>query len=468
MPENLLFLTGKLAEKSLRRVLDAMQPTDFTWRVHELGVSVAALMTTDMIVRRLKETFGADKIMIPGRCRGDIESLSRHIGIPVERGPDELKDLPEWFGGEAIKAPLDKYSVNILAEIVDASERSTAGILERASYYRDNGADIIDLGFLPNTPFPHLEEAVQALKNEDFKVSVDTLNPQDLIRGANAGADYLLSLTNETVWVADEVDAIPILIPKQPDQLDPLFQAMETLTKSGRAFIADPILDPIHAGFTKSLLRYHETRQRFPDAQMLMGVGNLTELTHVDSAGINMLLLGVMSELDINYMLTTEVSSHCRRVVKEVDHARRIMHAAHEEGTPPRLIDDGMMALHDRKPFPYAYEEILELAKAIKDPSYRIQISERGVHLFNRDSLHTATDPFDLYPHLEVKNDTGHAFYLGVEMARAQIAWQLGKQYTQDSELDWGCAVERKPEDLNDQQQAGSTMQQTRKSRHEK
>ena len=72
---------------------------------------------------------------------------------------------------------------------------------------------------------------------------------------------------------------------------------------------------------------------------------------------------------------------------------------------------------------------------------------------FNRDSLHTATDPFDLYPHLEVKNDTGHAFYLGVEMARAQIAWQLGKQYTQDSELDWGCAVERKPEDLNDQQQ---------------
>ena len=97
---------------------------------------------------------------------------------------------------------------------------------------------------------------------------------------------------------------------------------------------------------------------------MLMGVGNLTELTHVDSAGVNMLLLGVMSELDINYMLTTEVSSHCRRVVKEVDHARRIMHAAHEEGTPPRLIDDGMMALHDRKPFPYAYEEILELGQS--------------------------------------------------------------------------------------------------------
>jgi dihydropteroate synthase len=468
MPEHLLFLTGKLAEKNLRRVLDAMQPTDFTWHVHELGVSVAALMTTDMIKRRLKDTFGADRIMLPGRCRGDIDLLSRHFDMPVERGPEELKDLPAWFGGEAIKAPMDKYHINILAEIVDASQRSTASIIERAEYYRDNGADIIDLGFLPDTPFPHLEEAVQALKEAAFKVSVDTLDPQDLIRGARAGADYLLSLTNETLWVADEVDATPVLIPIQPNQPDSLYQAMETLTKKGRHFIADPILDPIHSGFTRSLVRYHATRKRFPDAQILMGVGNLTELTHADSAGINMLLLGIMSELKINYMLTTEVSPHCRRAVREADHARRILHTAHEDGTPPRLIDDGLMALHERKPFPYAYEEILELAKAIKDPSYRIQISERGVHLFNRDSLHTATDPFDLYPHLDVKSDAGHAFYLGVEMARAQIAWQLGKQYTQDSELDWGIAVERKPENLTEQKQAGPTLQPGRKIRRGK
>ena len=463
MPEHLLFLTGKLAEKSLRRVLDAMQPDDFTWRVQPLGVSVAALMTTDMIKRRLKDTFGADQIMLPGRCRCDIKSLSRHFVIPVKRGPEELKDLPAWFGGETIRASMDQYSINILAEIVDASQRTTASILERAAYYRDSGADIIDLGFLPDTPFPHLEEAVQALKDAAFKVSVDTLNPQDLMRGANAGADYLLSLTSETLWVADEVDAVPVLIPEQPDQPESLYRAMETLTKKNRTFIADPILDPIHAGFSNSLLRYHTTRQRFPNAQILMGVGNLTELTHADSAGVNMLLLGIMSELDINYMLTTEVSPHCRRAVREADHARRILHIAREEGTPPRLIDDGLMALHERKPFPYTYEEILNLAKAIKDPSYRVQISERGVHLYNRDNLQTATDPFDLYPHLDIKNDTGHAFYLGVELARAQIAWQLGKHYVQDSALDWGCAVERTDEDLSELTEAGPTMQATRK-----
>ena len=32
------------------------------------------------------------------------------------------------------------------------------------------GADVIDLGCLPDTPFPHLEEAVGALKEQGYKV----------------------------------------------------------------------------------------------------------------------------------------------------------------------------------------------------------------------------------------------------------------------------------------------------------
>ena len=461
---NLLFLTGKLAEKSLCRVLDSMQPTDFTWKVHQLGISVAALMTTDMVARRLHDTFGAERIILPGRCRGDIESLSHHLGLPVERGPEELKDLPAWFGGEAVKPDLDQYRIKILAEIVDASERTVDSIVERACYYRDNGADIIDLGFLPDTPFPHLEESINALKADQFQVSVDTLNPDDLLRGANAGADYLLSLTENTLWVAEQTDAIPILIPKIPNQPESLFRAMKTLEQCRRPFIADPILDPIHSGFTASLLRYYDTRRRSPDAQIMMGVGNLTELTHTDSAGVNTLLIGIMSELGIDFMLTTQVSPHCRRAVKEAELARRIMHAARQDGTPPRLIHDGLMALHERKPFPYSFDEIEELAGTIKDPSYRIQISEQGIHLFNRDGLYSATDPFKLYPLLDISVDSGHAFYLGAELARAQIAWQLGKQYTQDEELDWGCAVERKLKQRNELKQPGATLHSRHKT----
>ena len=43
--------------------------------------------------------------------------------------------------------------------------------------------------------------------------------------------------------------------------------------------------------------------------------------------------------------------------------------------------------------------------------------------------------------------DSSHAFYLRVELARAEIAWSLGKRYAQDRGLDWGAAAEPRRED---------------------
>jgi dihydropteroate synthase-like protein len=441
MPEHILFLTGKLAEPSLRRVLEEMSP-EFDYTVHQLGLSVAALMTADMIRRRLKDMFGATRVLVPGRCRGDLEALSRDLGLPFERGPEELHDLPEFFGRARRKLDLSRYELKIFAEIVEAPELDIDGLLRRARDYRKDGADVIDLGCLPATPFPRLGEAVRALKAEGFKVSVDSLDSKDLIEGGQAGADYLLSLSEDTLWIADQVPSTPILIPARHGDLDSLDRAIAALEAKGRAFIADPILDPIHFGFTASVLRYHETRRRHPGIEIMMGVGNLTELTHADTAGINATLLGMCSELGIRQILATQVSKHARKAVREADLARRIMLAAREASRLPKQIDDGLMALHERAPFPLSRAEIEGLQRQIKDPSYRILISPDGLHIFNRDGLHTAENPFDLYPKLGVEQDGGHAFYLGVELARAEIAWQLGKRYAQDQPLRWGCQVD--------------------------
>lgn len=86
------------------------------------------------------------------------------------------------------------------------------------------------------------------------------------------------------------------------------------------------------------------------------------------------------------------------------------------------------------------------MASMVKDPSFRIQVSQEGVHVYNRDGLHTATDPFAHYPNLSVQDDASHAFYLGVELARAQIAWQLKKRYEQDEMLAWGLTPVKKDE----------------------
>ena len=230
----------------------------------------------------------------------------------------------------------------------------------------------------------------------------------------------------------------------------------------GRPYLIDPILDPIHFGFTDSIVRYHQARQRYPEAEILMGVGNLTELTHADTAGINALLLGICSELRITAILATQVSRHACKAVREANLARRILYTARESNMLPKHVDDGLMALHECAPFPYEPKEIEELAGQIRDPSFRIQISCEGVHIFNRDGLYSAIDPFDLYPKLNVENDGGHAFYLGVQLARAQIAWQLGKRFTQDEALTWGCAVEQESEDLSTPKEAGTTMKKTK------
>jgi dihydropteroate synthase-like protein len=467
MPEHLLFLTGRLAEPRLEKVLRAMQPTEFTYTIRNIGVKVAGLMTADLIRRRLPAPVEADRVVVPGRCRGDLEALSAHFGTPFERGPDDLKDLPEYFGRKGVASDLSRYDVRIFAEIVEAPTLDVPAILRRAEDYRAQGADVIDLGCLPETPFPHLEDAVAALRDAGFEVSVDSADVEELRRGGTAGAHYLLSLTEDSLWLAEEVDSVPVLIPARHGDLDSLIRAMDALDRKGRPYLADPILDPIHFGFMESLERYAALRRLRPQAEILMGTGNLTELTDADTTGITAVLMGIVSELRITNVLVVQVSPHCRRAVKETDVARRIMFAAREEGSLPQRIDPALLCLRDRKPFPNTPEEIAEMASMVPDDSFRIEVSEDGLHIYNRRGHHTAEDPFALFPHLGVEQDGSHAFYLGVETAKAEIAWKLGKRYVQDQPLDWGCAVDRPQEDLTRHKAAGTTLQAKQKDRRD-
>lgn len=438
MSESLLFLTGKLAEKSLRQVLASMQPAPFKYRITQIGVSVAALMTPELIARRLPEVGDASKVIVPGLCCGDLTMLEDKYGVPVARGPLDLKDLPQYFGRGEKSPDLSKYDVKIFAEIVDAPQLSIEAILSRAQYFQAQGANVIDLGCLPNTPFPHLADAIKTLKAAGVNVSVDSLNVDDLLLAGKSGADYLLSLTEHTLWIAEEVSATPVLIPSKLGSLPSLYRAIEGMQKISKPFIADAILDPIPFGFTESIVRYQKLRKRYPDIQIMMGVGNITELTDADTTGINAILFGIISELKINAVLATSVSPHAINAVAEADVARRMMFAAREENRLPRDYTLGLLGLHDRRPFTYTPEEIAEFAAQIKDPSFRVQISKEGMHIYNRDGLFSDIDPFKLYSHLKVEGDASHAFYLGVELARAQIAWQLKKRYIQDEELTWG------------------------------
>ena len=459
MAESILFLTGHLARARLEAVLRAMKAS-FDWKVLDIGVKVAALMTEDIIARRLPSPVAADKVMLPGRCRADIERLGKRFGVPFLRGPDELKDIPLFFGRERKAADMSRYDIRIFAEIVDASALAVEAIVERAKSYAEAGADVIDLGCLPDTPFPHLEEAIAALKGTGYKVSVDSAVSDELRRGGRAGADYLLSLSEATLAIADEVASIPVLIPKEHGDMASLYRAMDALDAKGRSYLVDPVLDPINFGFMPSLERYAQVRRERPDAEMLMGTGNLTELTDADTSGITAVLLGIASELHIKNVLVVQVSPHTRRTVEEHDLARRIMYASRADGDLPKDYADGLLTVHARRPFPQTPDEIADGAREVRDKNFRIEIAEDGIHIYNRDGHHVAQDALSLFPKLgvDVEKDGAHAFYLGTELAKAETAFRLAKRYAQDEPLDWGVAADAPVEDATALKAPGHTL----------
>ncbi|MGV1015588.1 MAG: dihydropteroate synthase, partial [Methyloceanibacter sp.] len=353
---------------------------------------------------------------------------------------------------------MTKYDIQIFAEIIDATAMSVEAILERAEDYSHKGADVIDLGCLPDTPFPHLEEAVRALKTHGYKVSVDTADPDELLRGGKAGADFLLSLNEDTLHIADQVKSVPVLIPKDHGDMDSLYRAMAALDAKGRKYLADPVLDPINFGFMRSLERYAQLRRDRPQVEMLMGTGNLTELTDADTSGTTAMLLGIASELHIKNVLVVQVSPHTRRTYEEHDIARRMMFASRADNDVPKGYTDALLTVHARRPFPLSTEEIEEAARAVRDKNFRIEIAEDGIHIFNRDGHHVAQDLFALFDKLGIEDDGPHAFYLGAELAKAEIAWRLAKRYAQDEPLDWGVAADAPMDDRTRLKEAGHTL----------
>ena len=463
MANKLLFLTGRLAEPRLARTVAGLGLPEGSWRIANVGVKVAALMTEAIVRNRLKAPLDADRVIVPGRSRMNLGELKEHYGVPFERGPDEIVDLPQFFGKGGKPPDLSRYDLRIFAEIVDAPGLTVEQMVERAGKLKAEGADVIDIGCQPDVPFPQLEDMIAALRTGGFKVSVDSGNVEELRRGAKAGADYVLSLDETTLDAVAGTKTVPVLVPKPHGDLASLVRAIDLCKAKGIACLADPVLDPIHFGFMTSLERYAELRRERPEVEILMGTGNLTELTDADSQGVTAILLGICSELQIRNVLVVQVSPHTRRTIQEHDAARRLMYRAREDESLPKGYGGGLLSLHDLRPYPDTPEQIA--ARVVRDQNYRIEVAEDGIHIYNRDGHHVARDAFSLFDKLGVEADGAHAFYLGHELAKAEIAHALGKRYTQDGSLDWGVAADHKVEDLTRHANEGATLKAARKEK---
>ena len=434
-----LFVTGKLAEPALRRVLGDMAPP-FAYDVSVLGITVAALMTTAWIARVLEVPEGTDLVLIPGLCEGDPQLIVDKVGVRVERGPKDLREIPRHFGRAVAERAYGAWDVEIIAEINNAPRLRREAVRKAADYFRASGADVIDLGCTPGLMFPALGDIVRELVAAGLRVSVDTFDPDEIRDAVSAGAELVLSVNGSNIDAARHLaggSARVVVVPDLGGALETLEPSLEKLERWGVGYLIDPILEPIGFGFMASLERYAEVRRRYPAAEMLMGIGNLTELTAADSTGVNALLMAVCQELGVRAVLTTEVIPWARGAVKEVDVARRLMHHAVTGRTVPKGVDDRLVTIKDPAVLAFSEDELRMLQARITDPNFRIFADAEAVTVLNNEQFVRGTDITEIFAQLRVDEAT-HAFYLGKELARAGLAVTLGKTYRQDAPLSWG------------------------------
>jgi dihydropteroate synthase-like protein len=438
-----LFVTGKLAEPALRRTLAELAPRlGYDCAVAVLPITVVALATTPWIARHLAPPPGTRRVILPGLCNGALDIFQQIWGaIAVERGPQDLRDLPDFLGHDSTpRAGYGDYDIAILAEINHAPRLPLPELVTQAKKAHADGADIIDLGGTPGEPWREVATAVTALRAEGLRVSLDTFDPFEAEQGAKAGAELILSVNQSNRAAARSWGCEVVAVPDQPANLEGLDATIEFLTGAGVPFRIDPVIEPIGFGFAASLGRFIEARRRWPEAEMLMGVGNLTELTDVDSVGVNVLLLGICQELGIRSVLTTEVINWCRTCVRELDLARRLVHYASKQRVLPKHLEPNLVMLRDPKLREHGAARLDELAKQITERNFRLFAEGGQLHVINGDLHLQGTEPFELFGQMQAKGpiDAAHAFYLGYELAKATTALTLGKNYVQDQALRWG------------------------------
>jgi dihydropteroate synthase-like protein len=427
----------------------------FACDVAALGITVAALMTTAWIARHLDVPEGTDLVLIPGLCEGDPATIAEKVGVAVEKGPKDLREIPRYFGRAAAARDYGAWDIEIVAEVNNAPRLTRTAVREAAEYFRASGADLVDIGCTPGLAFPSLGDVVRELVSAGIRVSVDTFDPSEIRTAVAAGAELVLSINASNLEVARDLagtGARAVVVPDLGGPLDTLEPTLDELARWDVPCLIDPILEPIGYGFFASLERYAEVRRRYPQAEMLMGIGNLTEMTAADSTGVNALLIAVCQELGVRTVLTTEVIPWARGAVREVDIARRLMHYAVTGRTAPKGVDDRLVTTKDSDVLAYSEDELRALQSAISDPNFRIFTDDRTITVLNNERFVRSTDPADIsgiFSQLEV-DEPAHAFYLGKELARASLAVTLGKTYRQEGALAWGYLTP--PDDVKAEQ----------------
>ena len=366
------------------------------------------------------------------------------------------------------------FPMRVLAEIVDAALLDKETIQQTAKRFVAVGADIIDVGMVVGESQPGKAKLIVEWVKQvvDVPVSIDTLDPAEIKAAVQAGAELVLSgdagniekiapFTSKVAVVVIPTNQRKGYIPKKAqDRVKYLEEIIAKAKKlSINRLLADLILEP--SDILESFIAYKEFAARNPDVPLFVGVSNVTELMDADSVGVNAILSRLSQEVGASMLLATEKSDKAKGTVAEEVVAAKMMFLAKKRGSVPKDLGMDLLILKDKRSREEPYDKSLEtnarifyspenLNPAILDSagSFKISIDRKegsvvAAHYLLTDlnkptkiiKGKTTDSILGLIVELGLITQIDHAAYLGGELAKAEIALRIGKEYVQDKGL---------------------------------
>jgi dihydropteroate synthase-like protein len=480
-----LAVTGRMAQ-------DLVKQSTKEADVLVLDVDIAAFITPEML--RSAAPKGYDMILIPGAITADFSAVEAALETKIRLGPKHAADigfvlchlgdvelsvsipactlLESRMKKDAL-VMLEKLEakaeatmairgvkigggsrMKVLAEVVDATKQSDADLARKMSYFQSQGADMIDLGISLDATSDQVARTVKAARNiTDLPISVDTVNPELIRSGLEAGADMVLSLNGDNIPLVGKavaaagISAVVIPGPKSSSLEDNMLAARAL----GIKVIADPVLSPPLRGLAGSIKSYIDIGKAHPNVPLFFGVGNVTELLDADTQGANALLAAIGAEVAASILFTPEYSDKAQGSVHELRVASEMMLLAEHRNTPPKDLGIDLLILKEKRKTPARKisENFIEAKsdhKYVPDPAgyFKIDVADGKIvakyeYEHEREKLEVASasakDLLNSLIDLGLVTRLDHAGYLGRELEKAEMALRLGRSYNQDEPL---------------------------------
>ncbi len=503
----LVLVTGRAACRLIEEIAEKLErELSVEARVLCLPIPVAAMMTTEYLERELPKhaeaLAGADVVMIPGYTKGDASGLSSALGLRVVKGPKHAGDIllavKALLSGAELSPtqPADELLLEqraaIEREVLEKARARAAAerhfnirkapvsphyplvifelyLLGRGevlpAHWRGaaESADLVSIGVGEGIDASTVLEFIEALRREVSKpLGLDAADPSLVVELAGA-VDFITSFPADNVdWLVKHGGVLrdkPVVLTasqgKCEERVEELLGALEKARKHGFSkLVLDPVLSPPLQGLAESMRAYLELKKASP-APVLMGVGNVTELSDVDSHGLNALLAFIGVEVGIELYLTTEASAKTRGCVRELRRALDMAVVARELKKPPKDTAIELLLLKSKKLYTPELPKAPLTVKAVEkhswapDPRgyFKIAVDYVNGEIVVQHYEYGAEAPTveirgeNPYAILKAIVERGlasradHFFYLGYELAKAEAALKLGRNYEQDRDL---------------------------------